>query len=805
MKMGVHILLRILLMLIVTAASLFLVHLFVSQAFVPVPQKSDVFFISNTRTCSHWSTDAQRSFSPSGLMSSDAEALYDLSLKLALDDSSSTNSLMAYDCLEKSARLGCGRAQFVLATLWDFDTSAFRLGCVDPEVDPRLSQPRFESINFCSDHNGIHARDIKVVSRDRKINSTLVNGDAARMALFWYRAAVESGINAAMPPMLDLRRKLDQERDRYLGKMKADTAIYSACWLLNRDPLHKDCRCRCPTVRKFPKKFRAKVPCQCPRYNDASLAMEILERAAKEGSGSARLALAIAEEILIDPLFSFRDAEFKDVVAKFYGDARTLYRFAYPKGSITNSQVVAYVTSLYRKAIEAGDPNAPEQLTRFRKRVAAAMPVRVEQERKTTQKERLPSLKEARTPLTYEVPAGSKFELFGYVMGQTYQPAASGQKVIYGDRINRYIPSYPLPEKFHGMRYISCELTPISKRLYSMSLNRSDFAGRKELMDEGNAVLGNLGKLLGYKLSPFRYEVPDGPYWPCDVWSGPLPELIVADENQWATSKNVFAVSNTKIGSVSIKVKLDVVSSNRFNLSVKANDETVASEGTREFEEDFKKHHEGITFNDWGRDVAFRRSSIYLKNKTRQPLPDNFNVAGHSLGERMDPASFAKRFNIAASYRREITVRLPEYFMGVFSHIGIATNSTGCVNSINLMSDLMTSAEQAFAKYEKAREYLRSHGMDDYYEENTGATQEIQDFYEPNVKSWTNRDFCCLKWVDKSRSVEIELGLNVDKKYGMAIFLVVRQATQDSATNDQWRRGLDQIRNGKPLTGQAPL
>ncbi len=374
--MGIHILARILLMAVTTAATLLLVHRFVSQSFVTVPKKSDVFFISNTRTCNHWNTDAQLPLSPSGLMSSDAEALYDLSLKLAMDDSSSTNSLMAYDCLEKAARLGCGRAQFVLATLWDFDTNALRLGCIDPEIEPRLSQPRFESINFCSDHNGIHARDIKVVSRDRKINSTLVNGDAGRMALFWYRAAAESGIRAAVPPMLDLRKKMDQERERYLGKMKTDTAIYSACWLLSRDPLHKDCRCQCPTVRKWPKKLRAKVLCQCPRYNDASLAMEILDRAAKDGNGPARLALAVAEEILIDPLFSFRDAEFKDVVAKFYGDPRTLYRFAYPKGSITNSQVVAYVTSLYRKAIEAGDPNAPEQLTRFRKRVAAAMPVR---------------------------------------------------------------------------------------------------------------------------------------------------------------------------------------------------------------------------------------------------------------------------------------------------------------------------------------------------------------------------------------------------------------------------------------------
>ena len=429
----------------------------------------------------------------------------------------------------------------------------------------------------------------------------------------------------------------------------------------------------------------------------------------------------------------------------------------------------------------------------------------VAHERKCAREERLQALEKARTPLTYEVPVESKFELFGYVMGQTYQPAASGQLFIYGDRVNRYTPTYSLSEKFHGMDYLSCELTPISKRLYSMSLSRSDFAGRKELMSEGKAVLRSLGKLLGHELAPFKYEAPDWPYWPCDVWSGPLPELFVADENQWATSKNVFAVSNTKIGSVSIKVKLGVVSFDRFNLSVSARDNTVASEGEREFEEDFKKHHEGITFNEWGRDMAFRRSSIYLKNKTRQPLPDNFSVAGHSLGERTDPVSFAKRFKIAASYRREITVRLPEYFMGVFSHIGIATNSTGCVNSINLQSDLMTSAEQAFAKYEAAREYLRSHGMDDYYEENTGAMKEIQDFYEPNGKSWTSRDFCCLKWIDKSRNVEIELGLNVDKKYGMAICLVVRQVPQDSATNDQWRRGLDQIRNGKPLTGHAPL
>ncbi|MBQ9446571.1 MAG: hypothetical protein IJU61_08260, partial [Victivallales bacterium] len=129
------------------------------------------------------------------------------------------------------------------------------------------------------------------------------------------------------------------------------------------------------------------------------------------------------------------------------------------------------------------------------------------------------------------------------------------------------------------------------------------------------------------------------------------------------------------------------------------------------------------------------------------------------------------------------------------------TNSVGCVNRINLKSDLMTNAKEAFAKYEVVREYLRSHGMDDYYEENIGTIREMQDFYEPNGKCWSWRDLCSLKWVDKSRSVEIELGLNVDKKHGMAICLVVKKEPQVSLLDYQWRRGLDKIRNGKPLTG----
>ena len=412
-------------------------------------------------------------------------------------------------------------------------------------------------------------------------------------------------------------------------------------------------------------------------------------------------------------------------------------------------------------------------------------------------RERLKAFEEARIPLVHEVPPGSKFELFGYVMGQTYQPAASGHMVIYGDRVNRYTPTYSLTESFHGMNNVDCELTPTTKRLYSMLLQRTDFAERMDLMKEGEAVLGSLEKMLGHELASFKFEAPDRPYWPCGAWSGPIPQLFVADENQWATSKNVFAVSRTKIGGVLVRVKLDVVSFDHFKLSIEAKDDALAAEGAREFDEDFKKHHEGKTFNEWSREMAFRRSPEYLKNQKRRPFPDDFNVAGCSFGGRVDPAIFARRFGPSAFYYTETITYLPKEFIGVFSRIDAATNAVGCICRANFESDFMTSAELALAKYGAVLEYLLKHGMDEYYEETVGTAQEIKDFYEPKGNCWAWRDFCNLKWIDKDRRVEIELSLHVAKKDGMKIRLSIWQAPQGWATDYQWSRGLNKFRNGK--------
>ena len=417
--------------------------------------------------------------------------------------------------------------------------------------------------------------------------------------------------------------------------------------------------------------------------------------------------------------------------------------------------------------------------------------------RARVREDRLRALEEARKPLIYDLPPGGEFKLFGYVIGHRYPPAEVGQKVIYGDLVHHFTPHYTLAEKFHGMDMLSCSLAPISKRLYSMSLCRSNFSGREELMKEGASVLESLGKMLGHQLAPFKYEAPDWPYWPCGLWSGPLPDLFVADENQWATSKNVFAVSNTRIGGVFVNVKLGVVAFDHFNMSIAVRDDALAAESQREFEEDFKKHHEGKTFAEWSQECSFKRSPEYKKNQDRALLPDDFKIAGHFLGELIPPAEFAKRFGKSVFYVRETNTRLSEKFLGVFSRIGIVTNSIGRVSRIVLASDIMARAEQALEKYKVAREFLLSHGIDDYYEESIGMAQEIQDFYEPEGNCWAERDFCALKWIDKSRSVWIELALHVSKTDGMKIYLEVKHVAQDSWTDYQWRRGLDRIRTGK--------
>ena len=131
---------------------------------------------------------------------------------------------------------------------------------------------------------------------------------------------------------------------------------------------------------------------------------------------------------------------------------------------------------------------------------------------------------------------------------------------------------------------------------------------RKAYLDEGRALLKDLGAKMGIELAPFRFEAPDWPHWPNGFWSGPRPELYFADENQWATSRHVFAFSHTKKGSVRIDVRLGIVYDKPKSISMLISDCEGEKAAEAEFDTAFRATHNGLNWNEWNRTRADRPS-----------------------------------------------------------------------------------------------------------------------------------------------------------------------------------------------------
>ena len=179
-------------------------------------------------------------------------------------------------------------------------------------------------------------------------------------------------------------------------------------------------------------------------------------------------------------------------------------------------------------------------------------------------------------PKPLMLPSNGDFALFGLVFRKAYPQEEKASKLICGGVVEKFTPTYPISEEFHGFKTISCELTPSTKRLYSLRLERSNFTGRDELLKEGLAVLGDLGNRLGCKLAPFKYV-------DLENVNRSLPDPFAPDERLWTTSRYVLAVSHTRIGNVSLRVKLKVDRDGWHKLTILANDDTVSAEGRREF------------------------------------------------------------------------------------------------------------------------------------------------------------------------------------------------------------------------------
>lgn len=232
-------------------------------------------------------------------------------------------------------------------------------------------------------------------------------------------------------------------------------------------------------------------------------------------------------------------------------------------------------------------------------------------------KERISKSKEMREPLIYNAEPGWTATFAGYVIGQAYPPPESGCVTIYADTVKEYHPQKTLDTPFHGMDFLQLTLTPTSHKLFKISACKRGFnGGRKSFLDEGRALLKDLGGMMGMELAPFKFEAPDWPYWPNGIWSGPLPELYFADESQWATSRHVFAFSHTKKGHMRIDVRLGVVYDKPNSISMSILDCEGEQTAEAEFDKAFRAAHNGLSWKEYCEDSSKRHSP---QNRIKEP------------------------------------------------------------------------------------------------------------------------------------------------------------------------------------------
>ena len=253
-------------------------------------------------------------------------------------------------------------------------------------------------------------------------------------------------------------------------------------------------------------------------------------------------------------------------------------------------------------------------------------------QKKLKDKERMARTVRAREPLRYPAKSGWRMEFAGHKMGKAYPPPVNGQTVFYVDVVNHYRPQVVLDVPYHGMQHLSLNLSPTSHRIFHMGMSRGDFTSRQELKDSGVALLDDLGKTIGRKLTGFRFEAPDWPYWPSrrGIWGGPKAELYVADESMWPTSKNIFAISDTHVGSCSIQVRLSIVNFTEYELSVSIHDEEIAAESDSEFVAAFRRAHDGKDYQEWWNE----RQARLAQEKQRGELSCNLT---NRLDLQQDP------------------------------------------------------------------------------------------------------------------------------------------------------------------------
>lgn len=548
-------------------------------------------------------------------------------------------------------------------------------------------------------------------------------------------------------------------------------------------------------------------------------ALKDMEAASRLGYAPAALVCALATEIA--PGWLVAGGEGSNVVTAasrlhayigtsdiggWYDKGRDLPFVCGRKPNLSDDEFVERVRSMYARAAELGAEVARDELRRFEATVASQRS-RVEEHRrrreeaerrKRLREERTSQAKTARLPLSYAREESVSF--LGYRLGTAYPPPKSGCVVYYGDEVERYTPQEVVKEKFHGMDRLFMELTPTSHRLFSIAMRQDDFPDRRALMKEGLAVLDDLGGIWGVKFPAFRFEAPDWPHWPSrrGAWGGPIPELYVADENQWATSKIVFAFSHVKLGDATVKVRLGVVNHDEFSLSLTIRDEKLADLSKQEFDTSFRARHGGMDFYEWSRDRQFRSTPEYKLNETRRASTNAWTLAGWTLGSEVDTNLCSRIALPWYSFAPSTFMPLKTPFLDIYSHASVDVAGSNRVGGVTLKTEGWTKdIGRALENFRRTKAFLAKNGMDDYHVERQATEREIMDFLRQNPSAWETEALCSLSWVDKTRTILIDLRMMVKMQVGIYLELRVAEVKPDDYVNELWKKCLNVSGKGK--------
>ena len=292
-------------------------------------------------------------------------------------------------------------------------------------------------------------------------------------------------------------------------------------------------------------------------------------------------------------------------------------------------------------------------------------------------------------------------------------------------------------------------------------------------------MLNDLGMHFGKPLSNFKFSVPDSPYWPSrkmGIWSGSLPNLMDVDGSLWPTAKTIFAVSDTDIGTSSVQVKLSAVYFDEYTMSLVVTNGAAMASAEKEFQSVFRAKHDGMTFNEWSQDRIFKNSPAFKMNERRQEFTNELTIAGWTIDDVVDTNKCGGAFLRGFIYGSHAQNELSTPFLGIYPFFGVSLDESNRVSCVALRTEITNNPNKAVKWFQDTKEFLRENGMDDCFEESSCSADTIRSFINSQSHKVAGGSIMCkLHWVDKSRTLQFAVDMNIRNPKGVDLHFVVRR------------------------------